>query len=442
MEFISVVVIAAFLVVIILIAKSKKKNSDLTAEIFVSHKNCQPLSNEQDQFRKGPTAPIELNDFKESSDSEALDGKFLVRYVDEKPEGDAIWVTFQITCGPSKGTFVHLVLASRIAKAAIAERGNLWTSWMAFEGDKMCGDLENARHQAYEDQFIVKVKDGQVRSIIDPSESWEEIERLIIKQGDRVIGEFKRPEWEELVTLAIEHKVPLDVDTVTNPDKHEQMIPMAWEDGVLVLKKAGGRKILKIRKDEFCGFDISEPGQGGPADYPPTMDAFVLALVRSSFEELRCTAISLLELLDVSPADESTWAIIQGMAQDNSPRVRGMVADECRSWTPRVRKTVMKVSYSMIDSIPAVFSLLDGLVKDPVAAVRQKACYALGDHPGTPAGSILETLSRSDDSKEVRQAALHALERIKEFEKIRFDYEAAVSTKTLKSSSKTRTSTP
>ena len=56
--------------------------------------------------------------------------------------------------------------------------------------------------------------------------------------------------------------------------------------------------------------------------------------------------------------------------------IRGRVADGCRSWTPRERKTVSKVSYSMIVSIPAVFSLLNGLTKDPVLEVGLK-CPAM-----------------------------------------------------------------
>lgn len=379
--------------------------------------------------------PVPLQQNHPRSAAEAInDGCYVVKYFGERQQSDSILAQFEITCGPRKGSLVQLQLDNRLAKRALKERSGGWTEWMAFEGDQKCGALEHARSQAHEGQFMVTVKDGLVASILDPTENWEQVERQILKDGSRPIGGFQREGWGELVELALQYKVPLDLEFGPKPDRYEAMVPQGWEDGNLVLKKAGGRKVINLRRDGIDSLNVSEPDQGS-WDFPPTMEAFVLALVRHPSEELKLQALSLLDFLEVSPENLTTWAYLLDMARSGTPKVRGSIADSCRSWTVRERKTVLGTSFTMITSIPAVFELLKDLSSDADAGVRTKACYALGDHPGTQAGSILEALSGKDPSPEVRRAATHALERVREFEKVRSDCEAALAEKARKKAS-------
>jgi hypothetical protein len=151
----------------------------------------------------------------------------------------------------------------------------------------------------------------------------------------------------------------------------------------------------------------------------------LLALLNDSLSSdnsnLRWVAISVAEYL----GDNVEFQTLQKLAEDPDGGVRGAVADRMRAFGRRVRKKVRGKSFTFLDpeQDEEVFKILKILTADGCATVRQKAAYALGDHPGMRSVATLDRLLL-DPVEEVRKAAAHAKNRLAEQEAIRTEYQA------------------
>lgn len=115
------------------------------------------------------------------------DGKYLVKFHSESAiPGECVLGNMTITTGRYKDSNVQLVITTKIAKKISREYSGLWISRLQFECDKKGSDLDYAISQAFEGQFFVTIKDGFVRSVLDPSKNWESIERHL-KRDRRVL---------------------------------------------------------------------------------------------------------------------------------------------------------------------------------------------------------------------------------------------------------------
>jgi hypothetical protein len=124
--------------------------------------------------------------------------------------------------------------------------------------------------------------------------------------------------------------------------------------------------------------------------------------------------------------DNLEFQTLEKLVQDTDGGIRGAVADRMRAFARRVRKQVGGKSFTFLDprQDERVFNILDILTADGCATARQKAAYALGDHPGIRSVAILDRLLL-DPVEEVRKAAAHAKNRLAEQEAIRTKYKAA-----------------
>lgn len=105
------------------------------------------------------------------------DGKYVVRFYSEFEASNAIGVNFEITVGPHKGTQLLMMLNSKKAERAIKERSGDWVTWLAYDGDAKATAIEHAISQGVQSQFLVTVKDGLVKTVHDPNNTFESIYR-------------------------------------------------------------------------------------------------------------------------------------------------------------------------------------------------------------------------------------------------------------------------
>jgi HEAT repeat protein len=105
--------------------------------------------------------------------------------------------------------------------------------------------------------------------------------------------------------------------------------------------------------------------------------------------------------------------ILKKAAADPDPRVRMDAAFKARSFTRRDGNDLQRKTWVSENQNPEVFLVIEALSRDVSPKVRQYACYALGDHPGTASTALLDQLLRDPDSA-VRSNAAYALNRLRE----------------------------
>ncbi len=127
---------------------------------------------------------------------------------------------------------------------------------------------------------------------------------------------------------------------------------------------------------------------------------------------------------------ENAVKLLIQLSSNVSPEIRGRAADECRTFTERIRKTVLKKNYTFLSPAqrPDIFEILRKLASDRDSTVRLKAAYALGDHPGESTLRLLDVLG-IDSEERVRVAANHARTRLIDDEATRNTYDEAVKEK-------------
>jgi hypothetical protein len=149
---------------------------------------------------------------------------------------------------------------------------------------------------------------------------------------------------------------------------------------------------------------------------PERLRALLNDLLSSDDANLRWVAISVAEYL----GDNVEFQTLQKLVEDPDGGNRGAVADRMRAFARRVRKKVRGKCFTFLDPEldEEIFKILNTLTADGCATTRQKAAYALGDHPGMRSVAILDRLLL-DPVEEVRKAAAHARNRLAEQEAIR-----------------------
>jgi len=168
----------------------------------------------------------------------------------------------------------------------------------------------------------------------------------------------------------------------------------------------------RVRKQWIQSVQLDEDSLRWVAS-PERLRALLNDLLTSDNSNLRSVAISVAEYLG-----------------DNNVRFQTLqklvVADHMRAFARRVRKKVRGKSFTFLDPEQdvEVFKILSTLTTDGCATARQKAAYALGDHPGMRSIAILDRLLL-DPVEEVRKAAAHAKNRLAEQHTIRTEYKAA-----------------
>ena len=225
-----------------------------------------------------------------------------------------------------------------------------------------------------------------------------------------------------LVRLGLKHAIPLSIcyfDKSGKEAKDEGLTPVREEGEFLFCQSEGADPITKIRiqwigdvEGPFGKLDVSEAQLRG----------FASDLIASGESQLRLEGLFLSDSLGT----DDHLATLMRLAGDSDIRVREAVADATRQHTERIRKTVMRKTYTFVNpnQNPRSFELLETLAQDDASTVRTKAAYALGGHPGEKTAAILERLLL-DTAEEVRRAADHAKGRLVEQAGIASAYETA-----------------
>jgi hypothetical protein len=126
--------------------------------------------------------------------------------------------------------------------------------------------------------------------------------------------------------------------------------------------------------------------------------------------------------------------------QAPSGTCRSFYGTETCQHTARMSKTVLQKTYTFLDPSQdqRIFQILEALSKDRLLTLRQKAPYALGDHPGEKTAVILQRLSL-DPVDEIRGAADHAKGRLREQAAVASPYGAGVQEKRASGQSRGKT---
>jgi hypothetical protein len=222
----------------------------------------------------------------------------------------------------------------------------------------------------------------------------------------------------ELIRIATNYGLSLNVQYLDDSGREieRDVGPLIAEDETFVTFEKE-----RVRKQWIQGVHLAEDTLLRVAS-PERLRALLNDLLRSDNPNLRWVAISVAEYL----GDDVEFQTLQKLVQDPDGGIRGAVADHMRGFARRVRKKVRGKSFTFIDpeQDEEVFKILNTLIADASATARQKAAYALGDHPGMRSIAILDRLLH-DPAEEVRKAAAHAKNRLAEQEAIRTEYKAA-----------------
>jgi hypothetical protein len=223
----------------------------------------------------------------------------------------------------------------------------------------------------------------------------------------------------ELIHLATKYGLSLNMEYLDDSGREvkRDVGPHIAEDETFVTFEKE-----RVRKQWIQSVQLDEDSLRWVAS-PERLRALLNDLLTSDNSNLRSVAISVAEYLGDNNVRFQT---LQKLVQDPDGGIRGAVADHMRAFARRVRKKVRGKSFTFLDPEQdvEVFKILSTLTTDGCATARQKAAYALGDHPGMRSIAILDRLLL-DPVEEVRKAAAHAKNRLAEQHTIRTEYKAA-----------------
>ncbi len=165
-----------------------------------------------------------------------------------------------------------------------------------------------------------------------------------------------------LVRLGLKHAIPLSIcyfDKSGKEAKDEELTPIREEGEFLFCQSEEADPITKIRiqwigdvEGPFGKLDVSEAQLRG----------FASDLIASGESQLRLEGLFLSDSLGT----DDHLATLMRLAGDSDIRVREAVADATRQHTERIRKTVMRKTYTFVNpnQNPRSFELLETLAQE------------------------------------------------------------------------------
>jgi len=358
----------------------------------------------------------------------APDGKYAVSFVDETLQGEILTVRLEVLSGPRVGTKIPMVFEGPVIKRAFKELNRFGYEDLCEFGSAKASLLRDAVHNS--GQFLVTVKDGTVRSILDPDKHFEEVEKLVNQQTYRPEGDLHQPRFAELIDLAIQHKIPLDFEIGGGSTMKEGLVPIEWKDAALILKRFPedwdheGEVPLKGKSSKIRAGAISDISLADE-DFPDSIEAFVAALAKSGNAANRELAAQNLQYVYGESREPAAAEILQGLAHDESRRVRAVLAQGLGPLCPSDGRKVGKQGHHWTVTDPVILSLSTELAADPDRDVRKQACYPLGYCTWSSARAVLEGLKANDPAEDIRYTAGLALERLDRNEQAMAECEAA-----------------